>query len=321
MPERPPFPFIVGCGRSGTTLVQSLLDAHPQFAVPFESYFPVWFARHRARYERPGGFALSTFVDDVLAHDSFRRWNLDPDWTRATITAAAPTTYADAVRACFAAYAQAQGKPRYADKTPIFISSIDLLANLFPEAVFVHMVRDGRDVALSRRSARWGTHRLELELLVWRNQIERGRRAGRALGARRYHEIHYEALVDDVEGTAREVCDFVGTEFDPVMLEYRERVGRILESQPFPEDHQNLWRPPTKGLRDWREELTPTQVVLADALAGTTLRDFGYETSDRPPPASARASAAVARSRYWLLTQYRRGRAALWRATHRSALA
>jgi hypothetical protein len=320
MPERPPFPFIVGCGRSGTTLVQALLDAHPEFAVPFESYFPVWFARHLERYERADGFALATFLDDVLAHESFRRWNLDTDWVRATIEADAPANYADAVRACFAAYARARGKPRYADKTPIFISSIPLLAGLFPEAVFVHLVRDGRNVALSRGGARWGTHRPDLELLVWRTQIERGRRDGRALGPDRYREIHYEALVDDVEAVARELCGFVKADFDPAMLQYQDRAGQILESQPFPEDHQNLLRPPTKGLRDWRTELTADQVALFDALAGETLRRFGYETSPAPVPASTRARAVAARVRYTSLVQYRRVRSALWRATHRSAL-
>jgi hypothetical protein len=318
VPERPPFPFVVGCGRSGTTLVQALLNAHPDFAVPFESYFPVWFARHLDRYERPEGFALATFLDDVLAHESFRRWNLDPQWARATIEADAPANYPDAIRACFAAYARAQGKPRYADKTPIFISQIPLLSELFPEAVFVHLVRDGRDVALSRRKAAWGTHRLDLELLVWSAQIERGSRAGRALSPKRYREIRYEALVDDVERVARELCEFVRADFDPVMLRYPERAEQILVSQPFPEDHQNLLRPPTKGLSDWRRELSAPQVALCDALAGKTLRRFGYETSTAPVPAALHARAAFAKMRYMSLTQYRRGRSALWRALHRS---
>jgi hypothetical protein len=318
VPERKPFPFIVGCGRSGTTLVQALLNAHPEIAVPFESYFPVWFARHRDRYERANGFALAAFLDDVAAHESFRRWNLDPEWARAAITAGAPTTYADAVRACFAAYAQAQGKPRYADKTPIFIANIPLLADLFPEAVFVHLVRDGRDVALSRRKAAWGTRSLDLELLMWSTQIERGRRDGRALGPSRYREFRYEALLDDAEGAARELCAFVRADFDPVMLKYPERVEKILEMQPFPEDHQNLLRPPTKGLRDWRTELTASEIALSDALVGNTLQRFAYETATVSIAPAVRARAMAARARFASRTRYRRLRSALWHFQHRS---
>lgn len=299
--------------------MRALLDAHPALAVPFESYFPVWFARHRRRYERPGGFAVTTFLDDVLAHESFKRWNLDAGYVRAAITAEAPATFADAIRACFAEYAYAQGKPRYADKTPIFIVQIPLLASLFPEAVFVHVVRDGRDVALSRQEVAWGTHRFEQEALLWSSQVEQGRRDGQALGAGRYLEVRYEDLLDNLERVARELCEFVALDFDPTMLRYHERVDEILASQPYPEEHQNLLRPPTKGLRDWREQLAPAQVTLFEELAGATLRHFGYECVANRAPASVRVQALYARAHYASLTTYRQGRSALWLVTHRDS--
>jgi hypothetical protein len=316
-PERRPFAFVVGCGRSGTTLVRALLDAHRDLAVPFESYFPVWFARHRERYERPEGFALDHFLDDVLAHESFVRWRLDADQARADIRAAAPGTFPDAIRACFAAYAHAQGKPRYADKTPIFIKQIPLLAEMFPEAVFVHVVRDGRDVALSRRSTAWGSTRLDFEALVWRSQVEQGRRDGRALGADRYLELRYEELLDDTERVARELCAFVAVDFDPAMLRYHERVDLILDSQPHPEEHQNLLRPPTKGLHEWRNELSPREVMFFEALAGPTLRRFGYDDGPQTAPPRVRVRAWLSRARYVSIVNYRTTRSALWRAVHR----
>ena len=318
MPEiSAPFPFIVGCGRSGTTLVRALLDAHPELAVPFESYFPVWFGRHRERYERPEGFAVARFLDDVLAHESFTRWGLDHARVRAAITEAAPTNFPDAIRSCFAEYARAQGKPRYADKTPIFILQIPVLAEMFPESRFVHVVRDGRDVALSRREAAWGTRRFEHEALLWSAQVEKGRRDGQALGGDRYLEVHYEDLVDDPETVAREMCEFVALDFDPIMLRYHERVSLIMASQPYPEEHQNLLRPPTKGLRDWREQLSPAQVMLFEQLAGDALRHFDYESVAGAVPAPIRARALLARAHYASLVRYRQGRTALWRAIHR----
>ena len=316
MAERAPFPFVVGCGRSGTTLVQAMLDAHPDVAVPFESYFPVWFARHRERYERADGFAVARFADDVLAHDSIVRWGLDPDALRARLTAAAPTDFPEAVRICFAAFAGAHGKRRYADKTPIFVMHIPLLAALFPEAVFIHLVRDGRNVALSRTEVAWGTRRFAQESLRWREQVEQGRRDGRALGAARYLELHYEALLDDAEAAARTVCDFIAVDFDPAMLQYHQRPDRVLESQPFPTEHQNLRRPPTKGLRDWHAELTPAQVALFDCLAAPTLRQFGYAVGGVPASARVRLDALQARTEYAAREQYRRARSIAWRALH-----
>src|SRR4051794_27483455 len=163
MLDRPPFPFIVGCGRSGTTLVRALLDAHPDLAFPDESFFPVWMGRQRARYETGGGVATEAFTAELLDHKWFRHWGLDAALVRAELQRGKPATFADAVRIAYACYASAKGKPRYGDKTPIFVLHIPMLAELFPEAVFVHVVRDGRDVALSRIAASWGTERIDHE--------------------------------------------------------------------------------------------------------------------------------------------------------------
>jgi len=94
----------------------------------------------------------------------------------------------------------------------------------------------------------------------------------------------------------------VKADFDPAMCATPNASSRILVSQPFPEDHQNLLRPPTKGLSDWREQLTSEQVALCDALAGTTLRRFGYETSSAPVPPAVRARAASAKMRFLAIT-------------------
>jgi hypothetical protein len=315
--EHPPFPFVVGCGRSGTTLMRALLDAHPGLAVPFESYFPVWFARHRARYERPDGFAVERFVDDVVAHESFRRWGLDAGEVRAAVRAAAPSSYPDAVRAYYAAYARAHGKARYGDKTPLFVLHLPLLAELFPEAVFVHMVRDGRNVVLSRVETAWGTNRFDFETLQWRSQVERGRADGSARGPDRYLEIRYEDLVADPEATARRVCALAALDFDPAMLTYYEHAETILDHQPFPEEHRNLARPPTAGLRDWSTELTPDRVELFEQLAGDTLTRFGYSRTTAHARLGVRARASSARARYAATMWHRRLRTAAARAARR----
>jgi hypothetical protein len=311
MAERAPFPFVVGCGRSGTTLMRALLDAHPDLAVPFESYFPVWFARHRTRYERPEGFAVDRFVDDVVAHESFQRWGLDAARVRTSLRDAAPATYPDAVRAYYAVYAHAHGKSRYGDKTPLFVLHIPLLAELFPEAVFVHMVRDGRNVVLSRVETAWGTDRFDFEALQWRSQIERGRADGRVLGPDRYLEVRYEDLVTDPEGQARRVCALAAVDFDPAMLTYHEHAETILDHQPFPEEHRNLTRPPTAGLRDWTAELPAPRVELFEQLAGDTLTTFGYARATTGAPPRVRARASLARARYEATMQYRRARRVL----------
>jgi hypothetical protein len=279
----------------------------------------VWFARHRSRYERPEGFALDAYLDDLLAHESFARWELDPDDVRASIMAAAPRDYPACIRATYECYAAAHGKARYADKTPVFVVHMPLLAALFPEAVFVHLVRDGRAVVLSRAEAAWGTDRIDFETLTWRSQVEQGRADGMALGPQRYREVRYEDLLDDPERVARDLCDFIDVEFDPGMLSYYERAGTIIAGQPFPDEHKNLARPPTKGLRDWKQELDPSAIALFEQLAGDALDLFGYERVSDQNGSGVRTRALKARARYTFITRYRSARSSLWRATHRDA--
>jgi len=242
---RPIFPFVVGCSRSGTTLLRALLDAHPLLAVPPESHFAVL---PRLRLRRDPWFRL---------------WDIDPPDLRGL-------GVADAVRAVFAAYAAAHGKPRYADKTPHYVSHLPLLADRFPEARFVHVVRDGRDVALSLLEVPWGPDDLEGAALHWRRRVLEGRAAG--LGPARYRELRYEALVADPERELRGLAAWLELPYDPAMLDPARRPVAM----PYPEHHHRVALAPTPGLRDWRREMSAADAARFQAVAGDALAELGY---------------------------------------------
>jgi len=186
-------------------------------------------------------------------------------------------TLAEAFRSLYQLYAHKQGKQRYGDKTPAYVHHIPTLAALFPEARFVHLVRDGRDVALSTLDHPTMSRALPELAVLWRRGVEKGRRAGRRLGPERYREILYEDLVSDPEVVARSVCDFLELRFDPVVLRYHERASELLRSTPHPQAHSRVHLPPTKGLRDWRSQMSHEDVVLFDLVAGGLLQDLGYD--------------------------------------------
>jgi Sulfotransferase family len=296
---RPPFPFIVGCGRSGTTLVRAMGDGHPELAVPPESHFVVPMARRR----RSDQFDVSAFVEQLYTYDSFRLWDLDRVVLEKALVDSRPAGYPDAVRAVFRAYAQERGKPRYADKTPGYVLHIAALARLFPEAVFVHVVRDGRDVASSFRDVGWADS-VEQAALHWRLRVRRGRRAGRALADGRYHEVRYEDLVGDPESQLRLLCAAIELPFAPEMVDSAARADDVIRTTRHPDYHRRLAAPPTPGLRDWRRELSEEEVARFELLAGGTLADFGYERS------GVRVSSAVRRDVYqqWVRWQLHRVR-------------
>ena len=315
-----PFPFIVARGRSGTTLLRAILDTHPALAIPGESHFAVSFAIRRGRYERRDRFDVEVFVRDLIRHWGFRRWEIPEERVRAAFTAAPPEDLAEAVRLAFRLYAVSRGKQRYGDKTPGFILHIDLLADLFPEARFVHLIRDGRDVALSYLDTDFGVNTLTDAAIYWDRFVRAGRAAGRKLGPARYMEVRYEDLVGDVEGTVRSVCEHIELPFDPAMLSYHERVEG-LDALSHSEHHRNISLPPTRGLRDWRNQMVPREVALFEALAGDLISELGYERATDRPGIRLSATAVAARGALVVRRAARRGRRSVdgpaWMGTSR----
>ena len=291
-PGAPPI-FVVGCPRSGTTMLRLMLDAHPELAIPPESHFIPLVARVRARYDQPSGVDAEHLAADVMRGIRFRDWRLPPETVRVAIRKRRPATLADAIECFFVAYADAHGKTRWGDKTPGYSIELPLISELFPEAVFVHLIRDGRNVALSLMEVPRPPRSFAEAAQVWRSRVSTGRADGRTLGPERYLELRYEALVDDPESALRAICAMAALEYTPAMLAYHR--GDPAASVPERNwgHHANLARPPTTGLRDWRDRMSAADQQLFEAVAGGVLSDLGYERRFPDVPFAARARAAA----------------------------
>jgi LPS sulfotransferase NodH len=262
--------FIVGVPRSGTTLLRQMLRGSPSLAIPRESHFIP---------KALGAPTPAGALDLILSSRQFATWEIDADLVRGATAGA--STPAAVVRAAFEAYAREQGRPRWGDKTPHYVNHIDALARAFGDAVFVHIVRDGREVADSLREQRWGPPTLLLAASAWRKGVTRGREAGERLGPSRYLELRYEELVAAPAPALTRVCEFLGEETAlDAMFDYASRAAG--EHPVLPHLHRHLAKPPTPGLRDWRGNCSPAEQLEIEAVMGPTLVRFGYE----PSPAS-----------------------------------
>jgi hypothetical protein len=282
---------VLGVSRSGTTLLKQMLDRHPQLAIPTESYFlPQLWDRHGERPDR------DAFLADLDRLARLRDWGIGPAEVDERLPAT--PTFAEAIQAIYRAYADARRKPRFGDKTPSYMQRLEVLERAFPDALYVHLIRDGRDAALSflalTRKARFNPARprsVGAFAAQWRLEVADARRFGRERVAGRYLEIGYGDLVTDPQRTLRETCEFLGLEFDPAMLEYH----RATDAGTL-RDHPRLAEPPTPGLRSWREEMAPRQVELFESVAGDLLSDLGYERAHTTFPAGVRAIGAIQRA-------------------------
>ena len=297
--------FIVACDRSGTTMLRLILDRGRDLAIPTESMILVDFANVRDRY---GGLATDAEFDrlarDVWRHPKVREWNLarrPPD--RAGLSGEA--AYRHALEAPFAAYAGERGKPRWGDKTPLYVHHLDEVRRVFPEARLVVLVRDGRDVALSLLDVPFGPGNVWGAARMWRSAVEAGDRAA-AAWPESVLTVRYEDLVDAPEQVVPEVCTFAGISYSPAMLAIEEAsAGNVAAGQ------EGWFRRLSEGIsRDsvgrWRREMTRDRVALFQAEAGDALTRHGYPLDDAGPPPRIPAAAYAAQN--WALNGWQFGR-------------
>lgn len=293
-----PFLFIVGCPRSGTTLLRRMVDAHPQIAITRETHWIPDIARDVRCIDAEA--RVTAALPDILhAHPKFGTFGVELDELRALAEGAPP--YAAFVESLFERYGAGCAKPFVGDKTPGYVRDLPLLHALFPDARFVHLVRDGRDVALSvlgwerkaeqfeRRFPIWSESPLVTAALWWRWHVLLGRRDGRALPIGSYYEVRYEELVADPERECRSLMRFLGLEFDDAMLRFHE--GRTRNDPGL--SAKRAWLPPTQGLREWRREMPPENIEAFEAAAGDALDEFGYERAAPLPSMATRERAAT----------------------------
>ncbi|MBI3976271.1 MAG: sulfotransferase [Armatimonadetes bacterium] len=293
--SRPPF-FIIGAARSGTTLFRVVLDRHRDVAVPPESHFiPLLYAR-RERYGRDGRVAeKNRFLHDLARNQRFRDWDLPIEAVREELAGLPTPTFSQAIAAAFRAYARREHKPRWGDKTPRYVDVLPLMDHLFPEALFLHVIRDGRDVALSHLEHRG--RRPAITAWFWARAIRRARAAARTLGPARYLEVQYERFLDDPADELRRICAFLDLSFDPAMLREDEKALERLPPHRRA-THSRLVLAPTKGLRNWRSQMSPGDLAEFEAVAGPVLARAGYEAATRTGrTVRARAWSRVYRSR------------------------
>ncbi len=306
--RKAPYVLAVGCPRSGTTLLQRMLDHHPMLAIANDTHFIA-----KVIDPEGGDVPLSPeIVDRVLAYHRFPRLGLPEDSVR--LAAARSETYAQFVGLLYAEFAARRGKPLAGEKTPDYVRYLPLLGRLFPWARFIHLIRDGRDVALSTmqwarphkgpgRFAMWEEEPVAVCALWWRWQVSAGRSKGLELRSR-YCEVHYEQLVVDPAGTTSRLCGFLDLPFSQEMLAFH--VGKTRSDPGL--SAKNAWLPPTRGLRDWRTQMIERDVALFEALAGDLLSSFGYERATAGPSRAVASLADRCRRRWDAEIQQRQAR-------------
>ena len=282
----PPMPVVCGAGRSGTTLLRLMLDSHPDLAMPPETAFLPLVHRRRGELTAP------SFVELLAGFPTWPDFHIAASDLQREVDRLSPFEVTPALRRFYALYAARHGKPRCGDKTPDYCRHLPAIEELLPEVRFVHLVRDGRDVALSIRPLWFAPAQDAASLaLWWRERIEAAH-AGAAV-VRHYLEIRYEDLLRNTEQILRRLCDFLELPWAPEVLTYgaraRDRLGEVQDarrpdgSRVIPREqrlrqHALVGEPPRLDrIGRWRTEMSAEEVTAFVAVAGDLLLSLGYE--------------------------------------------
>jgi hypothetical protein len=283
-------PVVVGVARSGTTLLRLMLDAHPDLAIPAETHFLV-------------PVSLLTGSGEALRQEFFRTVTEFPTWPdlalgaeqfRDELARVEPFTVSNACRCFYRLYAGRFGKSRWGDKSPPYGVHLDKIQRILPEAHFIHILRDGRDAAVSVKGL-WFAPGEDVDTLArhWRDSILTTRRLAR--DCPHYLEVRYEDLLANTRSALKRICRFIDLPFHDAMLRYHTRArGRLEEVRTrcgpdgsvliTREQRLHLHRltsqlPDRSRVGRWREEMSPEDQERFESVAGELLRECGYPTN------------------------------------------
>ena len=282
--------FIVGCPRSGTTLLNVLIDAHPDIAIPPESFV---FARCGMLFDACGDLddpaRLRSLVGELQEDERIRAWKLDTD-VDSFCAGLDARSVRGVVTHLFGLYAAQQGKLLWGDKTPHHALCVDRIMRVFPDARIIHLVRDGRDVAESTARIAIGPSSVLAIARRWKLYMDTVRDAAARLPSDQFLEVRFEDLVRDPAGTRRRIMAFIGEDDSscPPVDQALPDTGTRERSAGYAH-HASLRSAITAAkIGVFKSAFTPRQIELFEAVAGEALTRHGYAlTTEHPRPPTA----------------------------------
>ncbi len=264
-------------------MLKRMVSAHPQVAITRETHWiPKIFEKRRGVDD--AGKVTPQIVEKLFEHHRFDQMKFRAEKLQQLVDDNPGMRYADLVSRIFDNYGQRKNKTLVGDKTPTYVRKLPTLLQLWPEARFVHLIRDGRDVCLSMRKWRMATKAagrfstfqtdpVVTTALWWKALVGLGREDGMQIGQKQYLEISYESLVAQPGSECRRLSHFLDLPYYQSMERYYE--GRTQTEEGL--STNAAWLPPTPGRRNWRDQMEAADVARFEAAAGDLLEQLGYE--------------------------------------------
>lgn len=278
--------FIIGNPRSGTTLLRLILNAHSNIVIPPEAGFALWLYKDFKDFTAND---LPEFLSKMQATKKMKNWNLDWHKLEQYLLLQNPQNYSDLIDRIYGFFVIQSGKKqaRWGDKNNFYLNYIGEIKELFPEAYFIHIVRDGRNVACSYRALnKKNINSPDAPRLPdaigdiaeeWASNLVRITKSFAAFGHEHVLEIRLEDLSHKTENTVRTILNFLGEPFEKNVLQYYKNKKEMEQGEYMQWKHKNTLPVQKEDPRKFESQLTASEIKEFNEIASGLLKHYRYE--------------------------------------------
>ncbi len=272
--DNTPF-FIIGAGRSGTTLLRLILAGHSRLHIPPETRFIRPLVRELPLSGRLNPAQVARAVAIMTADYRWPDMEISAEDLAAMAARLPHPDLAAVIDLVYRRQLERAGKSRSGDKTPIYFEIVPQLATLYPGAKFIHLIRDGRDVAISRIDVDWDRYH-ERAKFEWTLAMAKRREYQASELSRQILDVRYEDLVRGPQETIQQICAFLGEKFEPAMLDWQHLTTLVPARERH--IHGKLGKPMSSDdLGVWRHRLSALECFAIEACLYQDLEPLGYQ--------------------------------------------
>ena len=268
--------FIVGSERSGTTMLRLMLNEHSGLFIPSESHFLETLVRNFPKSRALTPEELDQAFSIIVNSRRWQDWNEDPDLLREYLNHYSEQTLAQLIDRVFRFCKDCDATMRWGDKTPKYVYSIHEISQIYPKAKFIHIVRDGRDVCVSMLNTKWLGSSIRQIAEHWCSATRAAREAESILDEESYLQIRYEDLVRNNETVLKAVCEFIGEDYQPEILDFYKNTEGKVADRSLKYHKKTAKQPSSADTNRWRKELPLSKVLVYEAHAAPQLVENGY---------------------------------------------
>ncbi len=252
--------FILGCPRSGTTMLANLLRKS-RFGEPIETHF---ITKYYKKLDSYGKLEIKTNLDrllkDIFSERPIMQWGIPID-VDTFYEGLEDFSYSNIVHNVCMLRSRSKGYASWGDKTPHYTLDLSSIYKLFPESKYVFIIRDGRDVALSLLRQPWGPNNFYSCAHLWKAYNAPNDTLDEIKSKGRLYFVRYEDLLDNAERIIPEIYAFLEEKYDE--HEVAKLIGKINK----------------ENYNKWKKRMNSSQIELFENIAADTLNKYGYETN------------------------------------------